>query len=190
MPIVAHRTSKIHLPSISIEAINEKTDNSLDLTSRSADVSDLNLSPTKAQNSQGQRSSKRSKNIMSAHVSFRNDRDYTVVNEIEKGSYFGEISLLTNLSCTASIHTVSNSICGRMSKEALFNFFHVYNDSKKKMEEQMYKYKDVFFQSLTKIVKNVPFLKSLSHHSAKTLILNMRKRRVNCGQVIIKFREV
>ena len=32
------------------------------------------------------------KNIISQHASFKNKTNYTVVNELEKGDYFGEIS--------------------------------------------------------------------------------------------------
>jgi len=32
------------------------------------------------------------KNIISQHASFKNKINYTVVNELEKGDYFGEIS--------------------------------------------------------------------------------------------------
>lgn len=37
-------------------------------------------------------------------------RNYTGLNELEAGDYFGEISLLSKLPITASVHTVSNSI--------------------------------------------------------------------------------
>jgi len=53
---------------------------------------------------------------MQQHVSYKADKNYAVMNELKNGNYFGEISLLTNLSVTASIHTVSNTVWGRVHK--------------------------------------------------------------------------
>lgn len=37
--------------------------------------------------------------------------NYTVINELSKSNHFGEISVLTNLPVTATIHVVSTTIC-------------------------------------------------------------------------------
>ena len=40
--------------------------------------------------------------------------DHKVINELSQGDYFGEISLLTKLPPTASIHVISNTICFKL----------------------------------------------------------------------------
>lgn len=131
-----------------------------------------------------------SKSIIATHASFnRSNKNYVVVNELESGSYFGEISLLTNLPATASVHTVSNTVCGRMSREALLNFFDVFTESRKQVAEKLFRYNDPFFASLVKAVRNVGCLRALDSRSAKRLIFRMRKRRVARGQVLVRFKE-
>ena len=130
----------------------------------------------------------KAKSIITQHASFRNNPNYTVINELEMGDYFGEISWLTNLSVTASIHTVSKTICGRLNKEALAEYLK-YNDSKIKMYKRMYKYNDPFFQTLIKWVKNIPFFRGISHSSIKTLIFKMKRVKINAGTTIINFKE-
>jgi CRP-like cAMP-binding protein len=44
---------------------------------------------------------------------------YKIINELSYGSYFGEISLLTNLRRTCSIISVSVSVCGAINKTQL-----------------------------------------------------------------------
>ena len=50
------------------------------------------------------------------------NKRYKIINELEKGDYFGEISLITNLPITASIHTINMTICGVLTKENFMEF--------------------------------------------------------------------
>jgi hypothetical protein len=123
------------------------------------------------------------------HSSFKNNKKYAVMNELVKGSYFGEISILTNLNATASIHTVNNLVCGRLNKQALVNYFSIYTESKQKMIENMYKYNDTFFNALSKSIKNSRYFKNLSNHSAMNLIFKMRRVKYNKDTVVVKDKE-
>jgi hypothetical protein len=130
--------------------INEDSYMSGELSPKSShmDDSQIKLSPISAPSV----SLKAHKNhsVVAQHASFKNNGKYAIMNELEKGSYFGEISILTNLTATASIHTVNNIVCGRLNKKALFDYFLIYNESKQKMIANMYKYNDAFFNSLSK----------------------------------------
>ena len=55
-------------------------------------------------------------NIINKYGHIDATKNYTVLNELSIGSYFGEISALTNLPVTASVHTASNTICARIHK--------------------------------------------------------------------------
>lgn len=40
----------------------------------------------------------------------QNNKQYTIINELSKSDYFGEISIMTKLPATATIHVVANTI--------------------------------------------------------------------------------
>jgi hypothetical protein len=40
----------------------------------------------------------------------QNSKQYTIINELSKSDYFGEISIMTKLPATATIHVVANTI--------------------------------------------------------------------------------
>lgn len=54
--------------------------------------------------------------IINKYGNIDHSKNYTVLNELAIGSYFGEISALNNLTVTASVHTASDTICARMHK--------------------------------------------------------------------------
>lgn len=135
-------------------------------------------------------SSSPSKSILKQHVSFRNKHNYSVVNELESGSYFGEISMLTNLPVTASVHTASAVVCGRISKQSLMRFLDVFATARNKIYAKLYKYNDAFFRMLIKIIRNIPDFKNLSHYSAKSLVFKMQRMKYRRGHKIIRFREL
>jgi hypothetical protein len=114
------------------------------------------------------------------HSSFKNNEKYAVMNEI---------SILTNLNATASIHTVNNLVCGRLNKQALVNYFSIYTQSKQKMIENMYKYNDTFFNALSKSIKNSLYFKNLSNRSAMNIIFKMRRVKYNKDTVVVKDKE-
>jgi CRP-like cAMP-binding protein len=71
-------------------------------------MSMVNLKPPPL--SKQESSVRATKSILHQHLSFKGKKNYTVVNELSPSSYFGEISVLTNLPVTASIHTVSDVV--------------------------------------------------------------------------------
>ena len=44
------------------------------------------------------------------------DKNYTTLNELGVGDYFGEISLMSKLPATASVHTAANTILVKLDK--------------------------------------------------------------------------
>jgi len=79
----------------------------------------------------------------------KESKNYTIINELGEGKYFGEISLLTNLPITATIHWISDVICGHLSKEAFLRFVDDFPEWKSQLSDTT-KYNDFFFQSLHK----------------------------------------
>ena len=107
------------------------------------------------------------------------DRNFTMVNELDEGKYFGEISLLTSLPTTCSIHTVSNTLCATLSKKHLERYFSDYIESKQIIFDLMHKYNDPFFKTLHKIIENIPKLSNLDHSSIRDMVLMMSKHHTS-----------
>lgn len=68
-------------------------------------------------------------------------------------------------------------------------FLEDFNDCKQKVIEKMYSYNDALFQTLEKIVKNVPWFRTLSLESVRRIIFKMRKRKLIKHQTVMKFNE-
>ena len=66
---------------VKIEPISEKADQS------------IGSKQSASENSQLLKSSSFHLNIMQKHESFKNENNYAVANELENGSYFGEVSI-------------------------------------------------------------------------------------------------
>jgi hypothetical protein len=163
---------------------NSVMDNSV-MNNTRTHLSPIKSIPTQSDNSNTHINHK----LVVEHSSFKNNEKYAVMNELVKGSYFGEISILTNLNATASIHTVNNLVCGRLNKQALINYFAIYTESKQKMIENMYKYNDTFFNTLSRGIKNSRYFKDLSNHSVMNLIFKMRRVKYNKDTVVVKDKE-
>ena len=85
-------------------------------------------------------------------------RNYTVINELTTSDYFGEISVLTKLPATATIHVVSHTICCELSEGDFQEFVNNFIDCKMKIEEKIHSYSDSYFRRLHRIMHNVPYL--------------------------------
>ena len=118
------------------------------------------------------------------------ESNFTVVNELDGGKYFGEISLLTNLPTTCSIHTVSNTLCATLSKQYLEKYFSDYIDSQQIMLNLMHKYNDPFFKTLHRIIKNIPKLSFLDYDSVRSMVFMMSKHHTSVNKTIIKAQEI
>lgn len=169
--------------------INEDSYVSGNISPKSSDMGDsqIKLSPISAPSVNLK--AQKNHSVVAQHSSFKNKAKYAVMNELEKGAYFGEISILTNLTATASIHTVNNIVCGRLNKQALLDYFLIYHESKQKMMMNMYKYNDAFFNSLSKCIKNIRYFKNLSHKSIMNLIFKMKKVKYTKNTVLIRDKE-
>ena len=74
-----------------------------------------------------------------------NKENYKIINELSTSDYFGEVSLITNLPVTATVHAISNTIWWEMSKENFLNFLNNFTDSKQRIENRIQNYSDNFF---------------------------------------------
>lgn len=116
--------------------------------------------------------------------------NYTTLNELEDGKYFGEISLLSNLPATASVHTVSNTIWAKLHKTQLEDFLEEYAEAKAKLYEGMQIYSDSFFKTLHKILRNFKYFKRLQSSTIRELALKLKKVHAIEQKTIIESKEI
>lgn len=74
-----------------------------------------------------------------------NEENYKIINELSVSDYFGEVSLITNLPATATVHAISNTIWWEMSKQDFINFLDNFTDSRQRIENRIQNYSDNFF---------------------------------------------
>lgn len=118
------------------------------------------------------------------------NKNYTILNELEKGKSFGEVSLLTNLSATASVHTITSSICARLQKDYFLRFLDNYPEARTKIEEWMNARSDPFFKNMHRIMENVPLVQDLGHDTIRSIIFSLRKHNALKGQTILHLKEI
>ena len=58
----------------------------------------------------------------------QDSKHYTIINELSKSDYFGEISILTKLPATATIHVVANTICCSLERDKFMEFMSTFSD--------------------------------------------------------------
>lgn len=68
-----------------------------------------------------------------------------MINALETGSYFGEISLLTNLKTTATVRAVQSCTLGSIEKEHLMKLKEDYPSMFLKFTEGLSSYQDIEF---------------------------------------------
>ena len=116
--------------------------------------------------------------------------NYKVVKELTNGDYFGEISLLTNLPVTCSIHSISNMIVSTIQREDMIKFLDDFQTWKIKIQDKMYEYNDSYFQSLHRLIESIPWLRQLSFETIRSIALKLRKKIVRQNTVIINLKEI
>jgi len=73
------------------------------------------------------------------------EEKYSIVNELKTGDCFGEISLLTQFKRTATVYTISPTICCRVGKQEFLELVEAHSDLKNKLLKKITDYQDHFF---------------------------------------------
>ena len=69
------------------------------------------------------------------------------MRELEKGSYFGEISLMTNMKVTATVFASHFLTCGQIDKRKFLNIVKHSAELKKRLLIHIQEYKDPLFRT-------------------------------------------
>ena len=115
---------------------------------------------------------------------------YKIINELEKENYFGEISLITNLPITASVHTVDLTICGVLSKEAFSEFLSNFQAAQREIMRKIYSYDDIYFNTLHSIIMSIKWFRDIDSLTVRKISLKMKRGIIYEGKTLIQFREM
>ncbi|CAI2370830.1 unnamed protein product [Moneuplotes crassus] len=111
------------------------------------------------------------------------EKKFSVINELKKGDYFGEISILTKyLTATATVRSIGNLVCGVIKKED--------KDVINLLWKDMTKYHDRNFKLWHYLIKTVPKLENLTHETIREICLNFRKIKIFANTRIIRSLEI
>lgn len=113
-----------------------------------------------------------------------------MIKELTNGDYFGEISLLTNLPVTCTIHTVSSMTIASIPKDLFIKFLDDFWTCKKSIYDKIEAYNDSYFLSLHKLIQGVTHLKSLDDDSIRQIVLKLKRKTVLRHHVILSLREL
>ncbi|CAI2370102.1 unnamed protein product [Moneuplotes crassus] len=115
--------------------------------------------------------------------------EHKVINELSCGQYFGEISLLTRLPPTASIHVISTSICFKLRREKFNEFLDNCPDCKRKIKKNIFNYNDFYFKQMHKMVKHIDQFYYLPYDSKRRIIFLCKHIKFNPGERIVIFKQ-
>ncbi|CAI2367321.1 unnamed protein product [Moneuplotes crassus] len=116
-------------------------------------------------------------------------KNYTSLNELKAGAYFGEISCLYSIPITASICSISSTICARMKKEDFVQFLNTHMKCKIKIKKNL-AYRDPYFKTLHKIVSYIPSLKAIPEATIQTICFRLSRVRMMEKKRIIRYLEI
>lgn len=114
---------------------------------------------------------------------------HKVINELSESKYFGEISCLTNLPATASIHVISHSTWFRLKKEQFSQFLENFNEWKTVVYETMYNYSDFYFKRTLKILKKVSYFHYLPERTKRKMMFYFWQNKYVSQSIIAHYKE-
>lgn len=86
----------------------------------------------------------------------KDERNFLVINELNQGRYFGEISLLSNLKRTSNVYSVSNCFIGAIDKRRFLKLVHENTELWQSLTNRLNKYNDGHIRRILLMIKNVP----------------------------------
>ena len=122
--------------------------------------------------------------------SVQDKQKYESIKELLKGDYFGEISILGNLSVTCTIHSVSKSVVWKLHKEPFLRFVDEFEDSKYKIFQKINKYDDEQFKKFHSFFENIRWLKRIGKPAIRAIVLKLKRNLHHQGNDILKFKQI
>ena len=105
---------------------------------------------------------------------------------MKEGSYFGEISMMTNLRRTSSVYTVSNCFFGVIDKDTFKGIVNANMDIKYSLQNKINSYKDEGYQQNIIMIKNVPQFRLLSSKCIRKIVNKLHPIKYISNQKILQ----
>lgn len=118
------------------------------------------------------------------------ENEFKIINDLNKGSYFGEVALLTSLRRTCSVFTVSNCFFSVIKKEKFIKYVNNNPEIMINLRRRINSYSDDLLNNLIIMVKNVPSFRNLSISSIKKIVQCLRPLKIKSKQKVLNIGEL
>jgi CRP-like cAMP-binding protein len=112
------------------------------------------------------------------------------IADLEKGDFFGEISLITKLRRTSSVFSASNVTCGFIPKSKFRQLLQDNHEFKDSITRYLHTYKDKNIRLLVTMIKNVPAFRTISVKSAKDITFALKNLTAPANENILRKGEI
>jgi len=109
-----------------------------------------------------------------------------LINNLEEGSYFGEVALITNLKRTATVKSVDFCTLSTMSRDVLQQAKEEYPQIYLNFRNKIMLYDDFDMTFRRKMIKNIPYFQKLTDQVIEEIVYLMRPKRYEAGTIIVK----
>lgn len=109
-----------------------------------------------------------------------------LVNQLDEGDHFGEISMLFNTECTATVSTVSYASLAFLNPENFQEMLDVFPDIKKLLLNKVSKYKDHWRIFIKNMIRRVPYFYKLDQNLLSLIMYSLEQVRYDSGEIFFE----
>lgn len=127
--------------------------------------------------------------ITQEEVAADENKQFVTLRELDKGAYFGEISLMTNMKVTATVFAAHFLTCGQIDKKKFLTIVNHSSELKKRLFHHIQEYKDPLFRTQIGILRNAFIFRNLNSETLLRISYLFKEQRHLRGKVLIRQRE-
>lgn len=107
------------------------------------------------------------------------------VKTMEKGTYFGEVGLITQLKRTANVTSMDYCTLSHLSKSALDEAHDQFPEIYQSLREKIKTYNDFDMKFKLQMVRNIPYFRNIDSHILYEIMYMLKPKLYEAGSLIV-----